>query len=132
MVYLIRRGESDVYKIGMSVIPTLRLKSLQISSPEKLSMIACTEIGAIGNCRQMEIMLHKHLQKYRIHGEWFELPANKVADIVVLFDAVELLGDRIISDLRKMNSESLQVFIKKAARIMLDSERGYPDQNKMF
>lgn len=60
--------ESGRWKIGKSVNPESRFKSLQTGAAEELApwgVLPCSEPGA------MERYLHKRFAKHRLHGEWF-------------------------------------------------------------
>ena len=68
MIYLIRAGETDLYKIGYtSGKAKKRVKGLQTGCPHKLSVVRELE----GN-QEREKWLHKTFSKYRKEGEWFE------------------------------------------------------------
>jgi len=62
--YIIRAGESDMVKIGITTDAIGRLASLQTAHPEKLKIIRLIR----GNG---ESALHHHFAKNRIRGEWF-------------------------------------------------------------
>ena len=78
-VYLIRSGESPVYKIGRSCQPKKRLKQLQTGHPVKLFLvhiIRCEEFPA----RKVEKFLHSRFMYHRSrqNGEWFNLTEDIV------------------------------------------------------
>lgn len=54
-------------KIGMAIDPVRRLKSLQTSHPEPLSILATSSGGP-----EREREYHKQFAGHRLHGEWFE------------------------------------------------------------
>lgn len=69
--YLIWAVGTDKYKIGYSISPKVRLQALQTGSFAKLKLIKTFETLLP---REDEIYLHWLMDKYRIHGEWFQLP----------------------------------------------------------
>jgi len=74
-VYLIRNGESNKYKIGLSKNVFRRLNSMQTGNPDKLSLICF--FPAIDAFKQ-EQELHNHFSIKRSTGEWFILNDNDV------------------------------------------------------
>lgn len=67
-VYVISDGYQSV-KIGRSVNPGQRLKSLQTSNPLPLKLLGyCPNVSPLE-----EKELHKRLRKSKIQGEWFKL-----------------------------------------------------------
>lgn len=66
-IYFMRPiGMEGPVKIGCSIMPEKRLKSLDIWSPFPLEIIA-TAPGT--HCNERSV--HWHLQEDRLHGEWF-------------------------------------------------------------
>lgn len=75
---------ADKIKIGVTANLETRLPTLQTGSPVRLELLACVPGG-----EKLERRIHKHLDGYRCHGEWF------IADGLVL-EVVEQMksGDR--------------------------------------
>lgn len=72
-LYLIRKGNTSHYKIGISTNPADRLSALQCANSEQLNLVAyCTH----ENARDVEQSIHTILQGHMISGEWFELNAE--------------------------------------------------------
>lgn len=69
-LYLIRKGNSNDYKIGISKNPDDRLGALQTSSADKLNLVAYC---AHNNAYEVEKAIHNILKDCRITGEWFNL-----------------------------------------------------------
>ena len=73
-VYLIRCSGSTFYKIGVANDVGDRMANLQSGCPYLLELImTCgfhTKTAAIG----AEQAAHRNMAKYRMHGEWFDLP----------------------------------------------------------
>ena len=76
-VYLIKDLYNNTYKIGVAKDVTRRMKSLQTGnvSPLKLIWDFKTDYPY-----RLEGMLHKTLQEYREHNEWFGLPEAIIDD----------------------------------------------------
>lgn len=69
-VYFIKDEATGFVKIGYSNNPQKRLKSLQTSSANKLTLIEAIE----GN-KKLEETLHTTFAEHRVRGEWFSLPS---------------------------------------------------------
>jgi hypothetical protein len=63
-------------KIGHTTDVARRLATLQTGSPVALSLHAQ---ACVANPRLLESQLHARLRLRRLHGEWFELPADELA-----------------------------------------------------
>lgn len=70
----------DVLKIGMSITPIKRLKSVQTSSGFPLSMEF--ESSAILNPKLAESLIHKKLEEYRLYGEWFKIDVSTAIEVI--------------------------------------------------
>lgn len=66
-VYFIRQEGTGLVKIGYAKSPASRLRTLQVSSPQRLS-IAALEPGG----RSRETFLHDIFADWRFGGEWFK------------------------------------------------------------
>ena len=67
-VYVIYNPHSEAVKIGYSTDIENRMAYIQIYNPCPLELLHVIEGVGIGVEREM----HRNLEKYRIHGEWFE------------------------------------------------------------
>ncbi len=72
-IYIIRKQNSDLAKIGFSSDPKRRLKELQKESslPLKISSTFRTP-NSLADAKGLEKYLHKQNRIKRIEGEWFE------------------------------------------------------------
>ena len=70
-VYLIKKSSGGI-KIGVSKNPESRLKQLQTSCGEKLSIVARLPFKSRKQAFEFEKILHIKFSKYRIGGEWFK------------------------------------------------------------
>ena len=73
-VYLIRMQDTTFYKIGMSLDPEFRLRTLQTGNPHRLDLI---NRQAVGDMRGSEMDLHRRFERKRVPNvyvkEWFDL-----------------------------------------------------------
>jgi len=78
-LYFIRKGLSGEIKIGISVNPYKRIKTLQTACVEDLHLL-----GHIPGTYADEAKLHRKFHENRLRGEWFE----GTPDIVAFIDGV--------------------------------------------
>jgi hypothetical protein len=80
MIYIIRMGSSNYYKIGYTshADSSKRLAQLQTACPTRLILIAEIEGEEV-----TERELHRRFWEYRTDGgeEWFEIPLDKITEI---------------------------------------------------
>lgn len=69
-VYVVRSEDEKLLKIGQTRTPAKRLKTLQATSPGKLTFVGGFEGGPAGAAYH-EAMLHARFRDERVHGEWF-------------------------------------------------------------
>jgi hypothetical protein len=75
-VYLIRKGDTDFYKIGSARHPQRRLKALQTGNPVVLSLVGAWYVASP---YVVEKSLHRLLLLAWEQREWFRLSAEQVA-----------------------------------------------------
>ena len=72
-VYLIHMEDTGFYKIGMSLDPEIRLRTLQTGNPHLLHLHSTQ---AVGDMRSAEIGLHRQFEDHRVPNvnvrEWFD------------------------------------------------------------
>jgi hypothetical protein len=73
--YLMKNRRNGLYKIGKSITPTHRERTLQSEEPE-IEMVKVWEDN-------IEDRLHKKYNKSRVRGEWFKLTKTQVKYICV-------------------------------------------------
>lgn len=81
-IYLMKNSRNNLVKIGYSVDPSFREKTLQSEEPE-IDLIA----SWIGSCED-EQALHRRYKEKRVRGEWFRLSADDVDQLVEEFVGV--------------------------------------------
>lgn len=78
MIYLCRNKRNGYVKIGFSLTPDLREKTLQSEEPELFF-----EHRFPGTSMDEESALHRKYAHRRLRGEWFELTPEDVAAIIL-------------------------------------------------
>ena len=85
-LYLIHIENTSFYKIGSSVDPELRIRTLQTGNPLFLQLVK-TQI--VENMRRAEAVLHKQFVSQKISNprarEWFDLMGNQVQAVLDAF-----------------------------------------------
>lgn len=72
VVYFIRSGQSNFYKVGIANSIKDRLKALQSGNPEILTVrFVLYAVNAKKQPQEVETKLHRVLKDHHIHGEWF-------------------------------------------------------------
>jgi len=79
-IYLIRQENSNYYKIGKSVSPKSRIKTLQDGNPVALKLIHSTQCADNGFLA--ELAIHSKFKNYYVQGEWFEFKDNQIANVI--------------------------------------------------
>lgn len=117
-VYFIKDEHTGFVKIGFSDKPEHRLKSLQTSSPNKLSLV-----GTVAGDKELEFVLHTTFAEHKVRGEWFSLPSVSEAidiaeakqeervspDLLPLVDAARVVG-KSVDTLRRWKRAGLLTF----------------------
>jgi hypothetical protein len=93
MLYLIRAGDTDFYKVGYtSKAGEARLEAMQTGSPLELHLIHQTS-GTLLAERKM----HEALSSRAVRGEWFRLDAEWLEIAITMMD---ILGTPVASQHR--------------------------------
>jgi len=116
MIYFLKAN--DKVKIGYADDPSKRILGIQTSSPFEIEVLLIID----GNYDK-ESELHKRFQKYRTHGEWFDLEGpiqafikeNLELDRKYEFGFVieDFAGNEQILRLRKRHKLSLKALAEK-------------------
>lgn len=85
-VYLIQKGDSNHYKIGITHKVNQRVKSLQTASSESLKII---HIFSTNFNRKLESYLHRYFKSKQLSGEWFSLEELEVNTFLEICDKAE-------------------------------------------
>ena len=78
-VYFIQGEITGLIKIGQADDPLVRLKLLQIGSPDYLRLL-----GSMRCFEQSETILHETFKASRVHGEWYR-PTEKLLEFILRF-----------------------------------------------
>jgi len=81
-VYIIRAGDTNNYKIGISDNPQNRLESLQTAHYRKLSILHQRAFDSRHMALITEEELHTQYQEFNTLGEWFYFDNNQVQAII--------------------------------------------------
>ena len=71
-IYFILNRDSNAIKIGHAKNLEKRIKTLQTSSPAKLTLIKSIQVGSSSEAKELERSLHRKFNEIRITGEWFK------------------------------------------------------------
>lgn len=88
-VYVLKSGK--YYKIGISKDVAERLRNLQTGNPIEIALVSA---AFLENAPRFESRLHEAFSDYRTRGEWFELPPEKVEDLIEILDNRDFI-DRV-------------------------------------
>ena len=87
-VYLIHMEDTTFYKIGMSLDPEIRLRTLQTGNPHRLYLV---NSQAVRDMRGAEMDLHRSFERRRVPNvyvrEWFDLDEG-TAEVDTAFDGL--------------------------------------------
>jgi hypothetical protein len=75
VIYFVQQGTDGPIKIGVSTDPEQRLRTLQSSSPQPLTLLAFMPGGV-----ESERDLHRRFADGRLEGEWFRSDTPGLAD----------------------------------------------------
>ena len=78
-IYLMKNLETNSYKIGISVDPKKRLKTLQTGSSGELILVESYKSDFFF---KIETSLHNRYRHQRLMGEWFELGPIEVDSFI--------------------------------------------------
>lgn len=77
-VYAMQNSRNGYIKIGRSVNPACREKTLQGEDPD-IKLIAKRKCN-----KEMEVALHRRFKDFRVRGEWFKLPEDKKQELLYI------------------------------------------------
>lgn len=78
MLFIYIIGCSGFIKIGFAKNPEKRLASLQTGSPAELILHASFETE---HPKIHEKMIHRRFRRFRVRGEWFDVPLEKAMEV---------------------------------------------------
>jgi hypothetical protein len=84
-VYLMIDENTGYHKIGRSINPTKRERTLQSEKPTIKLLYSC-EVPL-----KIETILHEKYKKYRLRGEWFDLDEGQINEIVEYLESKRII-----------------------------------------
>lgn len=88
-VYLIHMERTTFYKIGMSLDPQIRLRTLQTGNPHSLYLL---NTQAVQDMRSTEISLHRQFETQRVPNlnvrEWFDF-GDSIGEVETAFNTLQ-------------------------------------------
>jgi len=84
-VYLIQEDFIGLVKIGITSDPIRRMNHLQISCPQKLTLIDCVEVE---NASCYEARLHAKFSEKHYGGEWFRLSVEDIETLRIEWESL--------------------------------------------
>lgn len=78
-IYIIRHGESNLFKVGRAGDVGQRAMHLQCGNPFSLTI---ENNYAFENVVLIENKLHKELREYWIRGEWYQCKLDTIQNII--------------------------------------------------
>jgi predicted GIY-YIG superfamily endonuclease len=79
-LYIIQQKGTNTIKIGISDNVRRRVRELQTGSPHKLVVVRTLNCPDRDTAERLEKLSHRRYAKYRLEGEWFNLPPQKVVN----------------------------------------------------
>jgi len=89
LVYLVRSGRSNLYKVGTTVDLKRRLENLQSGNPFPLTVI---KAWPVSDGETSEGQLHDLLNRFHFNLEWFKLPKQVMTELKAIEDLDQYLA----------------------------------------
>lgn len=80
-IYILKSG--TYYKIGIAKDVAQRLRNLQTGNPIEIALVSA---AFFEGAPRFESKLHEAFSEYRTRGEWFELPPDKLEDLIEILE----------------------------------------------
>jgi hypothetical protein len=97
IVYAVEAVGADLFKIGRTTDLERRFRNLETMSPIPLRLAGRVWLPAEAEC-----CIHKYIEDFRSHGEWFR-SSDKVLEIV------KLIADKKVMSLCKLTGHSVDI-----------------------
>ena len=83
LIYIMRNGDTNMYKIGISKNSNKRKKQLQTGNPNEIKVMFSCKIDPGIKAKDVELTIHHFLKENDkwIRGEWFSLTRDEVLSI---------------------------------------------------
>lgn len=120
-VYLIRLGDTDYFKVGMTTDINGRMASLQTATPFDLHLIAAS---AHKNALAVERDMHDGLKDFHIRNEWFQCEQTEIVRIFEIISAMATIDQVLDDPALDQELREVEIFQLPPAEIeVLDKER---------
>ena len=80
-IYILK--SEKYYKIGITKDVAQRLRNLQTGNPIEIALVSA---AFFKGAPRFESRLHEAFSEYRTNGEWFELPPDKLEDLIEILE----------------------------------------------
>lgn len=87
-VYVLRLGDTDYFKVGVTQDMVKRLASLQTGSPFELSVVRLYETDA---AYKLEQDVHSLLKAYRVRNEWFFCDLSVITHVFSVAETMHMV-----------------------------------------
>lgn len=77
-LYIIHTNNSNLYKIGITKNINQRIKQFETGNPFEFTLY---EFFVTKNCRELEKLIHKRLEKNKYRKEWFKLSIEELTEV---------------------------------------------------
>ena len=120
-VYLIRLGETDYFKVGMTTNIASRLGTLQNATPFELHIVA---IADHVNAFAVEHDIHDSLKEFHVRNEWFQCEQPEITRIFRIVSAMATIDQALDDPALDKELREEEIFQLPPEEIeMLDKER---------
>jgi hypothetical protein len=80
--YVIQEVGEDIVKIGVARRPEYRVAEMQCGNWRSLALVYQYETVGRELAHKIEFRTHRHLESFRIRGEWFRVSVIEAAAII--------------------------------------------------
>jgi hypothetical protein len=105
IVYILRCCDTGRVKIGITQNLDQRVKEIQAMSPTELNVVC----SFIVEGQDVERFFHRLFDKYRLHGEWFEIPSSEFLGIHELEEELSKLLKQTQDERRNILEEKYRL-----------------------
>ena len=85
-------GSPNICKIGISINPEQRVKTLQTGSPLRINVFRAWSFDDLKDVKQFEEIMHAALSEYQMIGEWFGASPDRAAEL--FFSICQIMRDK--------------------------------------
>lgn len=118
-VYLLRLGDTNYFKVGMTTDINGRVASLQTATPFDLHLIAAAEHP---NAFAVEKDMHEMLKPCHVRNEWFMCEQTEIVRIFEIVSAMALIDRTLdapeldpepVLDLKSSKNEKIEAMLRQ-------------------